>query len=343
MARVVYGVSPIGLGHATRAVAVGEFLVAAGVDVVFVSGGPAVECLRSYGFKVEDTVSEPVPKVDNGEMKNVVSWYIKYWRGFRQSKKALGKILDSLKSDAVVGDEEFSSVTLALERGIPHAMITDELELGFARTWLARRIERRVSHWYADLQRRVSLLVIPEAGKDGGNRRYVGPIVRAATKSRAQVVDELGLPRESHLVVVALSGTGIGSHLIQGAIQALSSAPDSVLVLIGNRGGRLSGERIFDLGVVKDGQNFVAAADVVVSTAGKSTIDEAASFGTPLIAIPIRHHSEQLRNASALGFSPEDIERIPELIASKIGRRQQALGFEGARKAARLIRSLLPE
>jgi len=340
--RILYAVSPIGLGHATRAVAVGGLLAESGADVVFASGSAAAECLRSCGFHVEDAVSEPMLTVDNGEMKNVVSWYFRYWNGYRQTKKRIGTIVESWKPDVVVGDEEFSSVALALDRGIPHALIADELELGFARTWLARRVERRVSRWYSDLQRRVSLLIIPEEGTTTGNRRYVGPIVRQATRTRSQIFEELGIPQASRIILVSLSGTGIGSHLIKGAIEALSSVPDSVLWLIGNRGRKVTGERTFDLGVVQDGQNFVAAADVVVSTAGKSTIDEAAAFGTPIVSIPIRNHSEQVRNASALGYSADDLSRLPELIASKIGRRREPVTPKGARNAAELIGSLSP-
>lgn len=340
MARILYGVSPIGLGHATRAVAVGERLLESGAELAFVTGGPAAETLRDSGFRVEEVVREPVPRVKDGEMKNAVSWYLSYWRLFRRTKKAVAGVLGGWKPAAVVGDEEFSSVTLALERGIPQALITDELELGFARTWPAKMVEARVAEWYADLQRRVSLLIIPEAGDDDRNRRFVGPIVRRATKSRAQVREELGLPGDKRLLLLALSGTGIGSHLVDGATSALSSVPDSVLVVMGNRGRRLTGERVFDLGVVRDGQNLVAAADIVVSTAGKSTIDEAATFGTPIVTIPIRNHSEQLRNAASLGFSPEDRTRLPELVALRIGRRRLQVDSRGAQRAANLILSL---
>ena len=341
MPRILYGVSPIGLGHATRAVSVGTLLAESGADVRFVIGSAAADCLRSYGFNVDDAVSEPVLEVDSGEMKNATSWYFRYWVGYRRTKKLVARIIDDWKPDIVVGDEEFSSVALALERGIPHALIADELELEFARTWLARMVERRVSGWYSDLQRRVSLLIIPEEGGDSGNRRYVGPIVRPATRSRTEILEGLRIPQDSRLILVSLSGTGIGSHLIEGATEALHSISGSVLMIVGNRGTRVSGARIFDLGMVQDGQNFVAAADVVVSTAGKSTIDEAAAFGTPIIAIPIRNHSEQLRNASALGYSPDDPSRLPELIASKIGTRQKNVRADGAVKTAELIRSLV--
>jgi UDP-N-acetylglucosamine--N-acetylmuramyl-(pentapeptide) pyrophosphoryl-undecaprenol N-acetylglucosamine transferase len=342
MARLLYGVSPIGLGHATRAVAIGELLSKAGVEILFLTGGPAAKCLRDSGFKVEDVVSEPVPKVKNGEMKNALWWYIAYWRGYRRTRKEVQGVMSRTKPDAVVGDEEFSSVSLALESRLPHALVSDELELGFARTWLARKVEQRVSEWYTELQSRVNLLIIPDAGQDIGNKRHVGPVVRRATKTRAQVFDEIGIPHDRKLVVVALSGSGIGDSLVEGSISALRKIPEANLVLMGNRGDKVTGEMVYDVGVVRDGQNLVAASDIVVSTAGKSTIDEAASFGTPLVAIPIGNHSEQLRNGAALGYNPSDLARLPELIASKIGRRQKPQEFQGAQKAAGLILSLLP-
>ena len=74
------------------------------------------------------------------------------------------------------------------------------------------------------------------------------------------------------------------------------SLPDVALVVTGLSVGP-SGARVRYLGLERDNQDFVAAADLVISTAGKSTIDEAVSYGSPLIVIPIRHHSEQERNA----------------------------------------------
>jgi UDP-N-acetylglucosamine--N-acetylmuramyl-(pentapeptide) pyrophosphoryl-undecaprenol N-acetylglucosamine transferase len=341
LARLLYGISPIGLGHATRAIAVGKELAASGLDILFATGGPAAQCLRSSGFQVSDVVTEPVPNVRDGEMKNAALWYFRYWRGFRRTKSELGKLVSSWRPDAIVGDEEFSCVTLALERSIPHALISDELELGFARSWLARKVEARVAEWYSGLQQRTSLLIIPEDGDDQGNKRFVGPIVRNTTRTRAQVIEEFGLPADRRLVVLSLSGTGIGGYLTGIVANAVSSLQNAALVVVGNRAKRLTGNGIFDLGVVTEGQNLVAAADLVVSTAGKSTIDEAASCGTPLIVIPIRNHPEQLRNASALGFQPGDLQRLPELVASLVGKRKRPQEFQGAQRTAAIISSLL--
>ena len=138
MARVLYGVSPVGLGHASRAVAMGSELKARGAEVTFATGGPAVPFLRSYGFDVREIVSEPNPTVWRGRNMFSSLWYLRYWRGHRASKARMARLLDETRPDVIVGDEEFSVLALARERGAKGIMISDELELGFARTFLSR-------------------------------------------------------------------------------------------------------------------------------------------------------------------------------------------------------------
>jgi len=181
---------------------------------------------------------------------------------------------------------------VAGRRGIKRVFITDELLLGFARTWLARKIEQRVERWYRRLQDSVDMLIVPEFGTDSGNRRFVGPIVRAQTQNCPEVRSKHKLP-EGTMVLFSMSGSGIGRDLALGVADSLKDAKlkGAFLVVTGNRGHSLSGEGIFDLGLVPDNQNLVACSDLVVSTAGKSTIDGAAAAGTPIVVIPIKHHA----------------------------------------------------
>ena len=219
--------------------------------------------------------------------------------------------------------------------------VADELDLGFARTWVARKIEERVERWYRELQRSVDLLVVPEFGADRGILRFVGPIVSPPTATPGRTREKYGLP-PGRMVLFAMSGSGFGRELALRTADALrgSLAKDCFLAVTGNRGARIEGENVFDLGVVPDNQNLVASADLVISTAGKSTIDEAASAGVPAVVIPIRYHAEQERNASALGYSYGDRERLGDLVASKLGRREKPREFLGGEAASRLILSL---
>lgn len=342
MPRVFYGVSPIGLGHATRALAVVGKLVSAGADVRLFSGGVAADFLRMCGYPVDDIVSDPVPEVVNGEMKRTALWYLRSWVALKRTIGRTERFFEEYRPDVVVCDEEFSGIEVAMKMGCRNAFISDELELGFARGRVAKSIERHVEDWYRRLQDSVDLLIIPDFGTDTGNRRHIEPIVRTVTESRAEVRVKHGLPTDAKMVLFSMSGSGIGSFLLDRVIEAVKKEEmQGIFVAVsGNRGRTVAGKGVYDLGIVSDNQNLVAAADLVISTAGKSTVDEAASAGTPFIGIPIRHHAEQERNATSLGYSSADVNRIRELILQKIGRRKAPRNYEGADRASRLLMSI---
>lgn len=341
MTKILYGVSPIGFGHASRAVAVGLKLRDKGAEPEFVTGGKAVPFIESFGFKAHRLISEPVPLEFRGRIVFSGLWYARYWLGYRATYPRMEKLIQDLEPDVVVGDEEFSGVSIALKKEIAHALISDELELNFAKSFLTEIIEAKVQRWYSELQRNVHHLVIPDFGEDSRNIRFVGPIVREPTKDRASVLKEHSLPSEKKMIVLSKSGTGLGSFLEGKTLDAIKSARsnESFLAISGGEAAPASG-RVFHLGFVRDNQNIVAAADLVISSAGKSTIDEAQSCGTPIIAIPFKHHFEQEKNARSLGFSFEDIDRLDALIPEYLGRRSTPRKYDGADRTANLILKL---
>jgi UDP-N-acetylglucosamine--N-acetylmuramyl-(pentapeptide) pyrophosphoryl-undecaprenol N-acetylglucosamine transferase len=342
LTKILYAVSPIGLGHASRAVAVCSKLRARGHDLELVSGGGAASFLRSYGFGVHDIVTEPTPDAFDGVMKRPGLWYWRYWSGYRHTKEMMLGLIELTAPDIVIGDEEFSSVSLAIEKGMDHALISDELELGFANGILSRVIERRVSRWYANLQQSVAHLLIPDFGTDMGNMHFMSPVVREVTMPRDQVLAKLGLSPNASFILFSASGSGIGQFLLEPMLRSFRelNLTDTSLVVTGL--AKRSGDGgVICLGVERDNQNLVAAADLVVSTAGKSTIDEAKSYGSPIIVIPIKNHSEQERNARALGFSHQDMARMSMMIKEHIGRRTEPRNYSGAENIAEYISGMV--
>ena len=342
MPKILYGISPIGLGHATRSLVVLGLLAKAGAAVKVFSGGEAVEFLRNQGLDVADIVADTPPRVADGKMTWASTWYLRSWLGHRKTLPRVRRLFDTFGPDLVVCDEEFAGVSVAGERQVKRVFISDELELGFARSWLARKIEGRVYRWYRQLQDSVDLLIIPDQGVDRGNRRFVGPMAREVGADSLQTRTKHDLPSEGQMVLLSLSGSGLGDYLIPRTVEAMRDARmmGSFLVITGNRGKKVSSVGVHDLGVVDDNQDLVACADVVVSSAGKSTIDEAGAAGTPIVVVPIKNHAEQERNAAALGYSPGDLDRLSQLIAEKIGRRGAKVTSGGAEKACELIMAL---
>ena len=340
MTEILYGVSPIGLGHASRAAAVGLKLRQAGLEPVFATGGNAAGFLSSYGFSVRPIVAAPTPSERDGVMRYPAIWYMRYWSGYRSTKSRMEALVAEMKPAVIAGDEEFSSVSIAIEEGIPHAMISDELELGFATGWFSRYVEKKVAAWYTALQGRASSILVPDLGENHGNVHFVSPVVRDTTKTRDEVRAALGLGRDERMVLLSASGSGIGGFLLDRVARAVEGLDDVALVVTGLSAGPPR-DRVRYLGLERDNQDFVAAADLVISTAGKSTIDEAVSFGSPIIAIPIRHHSEQERNASALGFGYGDLDHLDTLIPRYLGRRAEPRLYHGAESIAAFLKGLL--
>ena len=100
-------------------------------------------------------------------------------------------------------------------------------------------------------------------------------------------------------------------------------------------------EKIRNLGFVNNLHEIIYAADVLVSLAGKSTIDEARHYGTPSIFIPIKGHFEQEDNAREEGFVFEDIECLDKLILEKLEEKRNPHIVGGAQQASEIIKNLL--
>src|ERR671938_450236 len=98
-----------------------------------------------------------------------------------------------------------------------------------------------------------------------------------------------------------------------------------------------------NVGLVNNLHEYIYASDLVISLAGRSTMDESMVYGIPGIFIPIKNHFEQEDCAKRLGYKHEDIFKIERLIednlstSNNVGSNDIQVNTKGAEKAARLI------
>jgi len=343
MAKALYFVSPIGLGHATRSVAIASELASKGVKVTFAAGAGAADLISSYDFNVHRIISGPNPTESDGRMVLPSLWYLRYWLAYKKNKRRVKELIRSVNPDIIIGDEEFSSISIAIEENLKHIMISDELQLGFATSRFSRIIEEKVYRWYKELQNKTRLILVPDFGEDSGNIVHVTPAVRKVARARNEVRKALNLPVNSTLITYSMSGSGLGRYFAFRCIDAFNEAQlvDAHLAFSGIDGLKVSQHQIHQLGFVRDNHELIASSDLVISSAGKSTIDEALSYGTPIVAIPFKNHFEQEKNAASLGFSYEDLDRLTVLIQQHVGRRSEPKNYRGAERASEFILSLL--
>ena len=103
---------------------------------------------------------------------------------------------------------------------------------------------------------------------------------------------------------------------------------------------------IINLGFVNNLHEYIYASDLVVSLAGRSTIDESIIYKTPGIFIPIKNHFEQEENARRMGYNYEDIFKLESLMEEKfdnmsVTTSNKTISNVGSEKAAKIIAETL--
>jgi UDP-N-acetylglucosamine--N-acetylmuramyl-(pentapeptide) pyrophosphoryl-undecaprenol N-acetylglucosamine transferase len=331
---ITFFTSPIGLGHATRDIAIAGRLK---TEIAFVSGGAAAGMIARKGYGAADVYRPEKFIVESGRLQHSFRWLMDYYSYYKKCKAIAKEILDK-RPGLIVSDEDFASIAVGEEIGRKRILITDVTETHFT-SGPASMIEKKMNKTMQKMMQACDCVIIPDAGDDSGNVRHVGPIVREVSAGREALRRQLGFSKKT--IVVSTGGTDAGRYLIEKAIEAhgrLQQKLDSELIIVSGPSLRLPDSPGYrNLGFVDNLHELVYAADLVISLAGRSTMDESIAYGTPGIFIPIKGHFEQEEGAARLGYKYEDVFRLESLIEEKIGRRAAGADAGGAAKAAEII------
>ncbi len=191
----------------------------------------------------------------------------------------------------------------------------------------------------AKIIKKCDLVIIPEIGDDKDNMMRVGPIVRQTNHTREQLREKFSFDKKT--IVISIGGTDAGLFLIEKSLDAISKINKYVdVVLVSGPSVSKKYHSVRDFGFVNNLHELIFAADVLISLAGKSTIDEANAYGTPAILIPIKGHFEQEDNAREQGFVFEDIKRLDRLVLEKLEEKRNQVSTNGAQIASDMITKL---
>ena len=331
--------SPIGLGHVTRDIAIVNNLKDIGIN--FVTGSGAAKILKKLEFKVNDVYSPPSFSVKDGILNNQTKWLWNYYQYYKNCKKISEKILEKNNSDLIISDEDFASLTVAQDLEIPNILITDVLETKFTKG-ITSFIERKMNKSMMNIIKNCDVVIIPEEGDDQDNIKRVGPIVRKINYSREELREKFSLNKIT--VLISIGGTDAGLFLIDKAIKAILKINQNIEILVVS-GPAVNKKflNVKNLGFVDNLHELIFASDLVISLAGKSTIDEAKAYGTPGIFIPIKGHFEQEHNAKTEGFVFENINNLETLILEKLEQKRNKVNTDGARLASEIIKKMIKE
>ena len=331
--------SPIGLGHVTRDIAIVNNLK--DISINFVTGSGAAKILKKLEYKVNDIYNPPSFIVENGMLNNQTKWLWNYFQYYKNCKKISEKIIKINNSDLIISDEDFASLTVAQNLKIPNILITDVLETKFTKG-IASLIERKMNKSMMNIIKNCDVVIIPEEGHDQGNIKRVGPIVREINFSREELREKFSFNKIT--IIISIGGTDAGLFLIEKSIESiLKINQDIEIVVVSGPAINKKFSNVRNLGFVDNLHELIFASDLIISLAGKSTIDEARAYGTPGIFIPIKDHFEQEDNAKAEGFVFEDINRLDKLILEKLEQKRNKINMNGTKLASEIIKKLIKE
>ena len=331
--------SPIGLGHVTRDIAIVKNIK--NISINFVTGSGAAEILRKLNYKIDDVYNPPSFIVENGMLNNQTKWLWNYFQYYKNCKKISEKIIKINNSDLIISDEDFASLTVAQNLKIPNILITDVLETKFTKG-IASLIERKMNKSMMNIIKNCDVVIIPEEGHDQGNIKRVGPIVREINFSREELREKFSFNKTT--IIISIGGTDAGLFLIEKSIESiLKINQDIEIVVVSGPAISKKFSNVRNLGFVDNLHELIFASDLIISLAGKSTIDEAKAYGTPGIFIPIKGHFEQEDNAKTEGFIFEDINRLETLISEKLEQKRNKINTNGAKLASEIIKKMIKE
>ncbi|OLD41946.1 MAG: UDP-glucuronosyltransferase [Thaumarchaeota archaeon 13_1_40CM_2_39_4] len=337
MSKIIFFSNPIGLGHATRDISIAQYLDK--TSTKFVSGQEAPKLFSEYGFDAENAYHPPPFAIHDGKLQNPLRWLYKYYSYYKKCKTISSGIIEKEKPDLILSDEDFASLAIGQEKKLKTVLITDILETRFV-SGLGSLIEKKMNHSMKEIIQKCDLVILPDNGPDEGNIRRVGPIVRSTMHTRDELRKNFSFNKKT--IVVSIGGTAAGKFLIGKVINSFEKIKlDAELVIVSGPALKIDNDKIRNLGFVNNLHEIIYAADLVISLAGKSTIHESRHYGTPGIFIPIKGHFEQEENAKEMGFSFDDLFRLESLIPEKINQKRIQANFNGAQKAANLIKELL--
>jgi len=286
-------------------------------------------------------------------LQSMIKWLIQYVSYYKRCKIIAQQFIEknNERNLLIVSDEDFASITVGKNRNMKRILITDILKTHFLKG-LPSIIEYGMNRSLERMIRSCDHVIIPDYGSDVDNKSYIGPIVRELT-----TIDREALRKKFEMykptILLTIGGTTSGKYLIEMTIKAfkkLRMKLDINLLIVSGLSVEVQDkllctsntDNIINLGFVNNLHEYIYASDLVVSLAGRSTIDESIVYKTPGIFIPIKNHFEQEENARRMGYDYEDIFRLESLITEKFNKMSLAANDKnitqvGSEKAAKII------
>lgn len=289
MARIIYGVSGQGFGHAMRSKVVLDYLIKQGHQVEVLAYGQSYDFLKDF-FTCHSIFGLRLVYKENK---------VDYWatmlhdtKRFPDAVRSFNAVRDLYKTfdpELVISDYEPMSVVVARLKKLPvisignHHFITNteiEYPKKYRKDYLAVKVVNDAMTPFADAY--LVTTIAEEKIKD--DKTFLFPPL---------------LPRQVHEQKVT-TGRNVLVYVtskFEGLLDALAAVPNQKFVVYGFDRDAVEGNLIFKTFSREGFLADLAASRAVIANAGFTVISESLHFAKPYFAIPVHKQFEQIINA----------------------------------------------
>lgn len=320
--RLIYSCSELGLGHASRTIALGKKLEQRGHEIFFFTGGKAYELIKkefrnvysitpiawyenSSGIIIAASLINilfplPVYNVENNRFQIKSSNAMETIHRYYDLRKSFGEI----RPNAVIADGDIIALRLAQRWKVPHAYITNLIRPSYGFSSLLSPGERMTEHYVKSCTK----IIIPDnvmpytvCEYNIGNLKDVGVVDK--TELVGSFFDTTSTAvSEKHIFAPVSGPFGTRVKLLKMLLPAFEELGLEGIISLGIPGE----QKVVNRGKCKvyswlpesERREAMRNASIVIFSGGHITCFETIKYAKPSICIPTQ--PEQLANAAKL-------------------------------------------
>ncbi|MBR0471320.1 MAG: UDP-N-acetylglucosamine--N-acetylmuramyl-(pentapeptide) pyrophosphoryl-undecaprenol N-acetylglucosamine transferase [Methanosphaera sp.] len=328
----------VGIGHASRDIALAQYLEQNQHQIEFASYGSGLNYLKKYKYKTHNL---PPMNFEGKEGEINIEESIKQSKDipftFIKSMYKESRIIKKSKPDIIISDSHYSMPITAKFLNIPCYIITNDLTFGFSKSTEQKSIkyfEKGIRKFIIEITKGCQKILIPDIPGNiqipeelQNKTSHIGPLLHNNYKE----IDTKENLRKKHkftnnekIIVVTIGGSEFGKILIKNICTISEQIKADKIIIF--TGLEVKSESFHNFNkeklIIKDFTHnlveWMKLSDLTITLAGHTTSMELISIQKPNIMIPITNHIEQERNAKRMkqcGITiTTEINNPPELL-----------------------------
>ncbi|AWX32267.1 glycosyltransferase family protein [Methanosphaera sp. BMS] len=306
----------VGIGHASRDLALARKLRQAGHEVIFASFGSGYNYLK---MNRQETYDMPTMnfQADEGEIniKDTVKESKDIPYVFIKTMYKEARIIRQIKPDVIIADSTYTSPITAKFLNIPCFIITNDLTFGFSDSTESMSIkyfEKSIRKFIKEITRGCKKILIPDIegtvelpSKLEGKTEYIGPLLHKnpdEIESKTTLRKRYNFNDDDVIILLTVGGSEFGEVLIKNICDISKDINCDRIIIFTGLEIKTEDFNINDTDkiIIKDFTPYLVdwmqISDLTIALAGHTTSMELISIKKPNILIPLKNHIEQQKN-----------------------------------------------